>query len=53
MSDGVRKYIRKVAEGYIDGEDVDEERDAIWEMLTKEEQDEANQLVVDVFKEWM
>lgn len=49
--EAVTSYLRLVAREHVKGEDVDDERDAIWDVLTQEERDLANHVVEAVFGE--
>ncbi len=49
----VGQYMRVVVKRYIDDEDAEDERDAIWDRMNQAEKDEANRLVVLVFRDHM
>jgi phage pi2 protein 07 len=59
MSDLVKQYMRLVAAGHIEDTDDDEyqeivdKRDDVWYAMNLQERDEANQLVEDIFGEYI
>jgi hypothetical protein len=58
-TDRVKQYLRLLAAEHIDGgyeddeTDYSEERDTIWDTMTKAEQKTTNDLVRGVFGEWL
>lgn len=59
MSDKVKRYMRVVAKSHCEDLDQDqyeslvEERDELWERMSQEDRDTANQLVLDIFEEFL
>ncbi len=55
-TDLVKKYLSIVAAEHIDGNDdrdYSDERDQLWEEMTQEEKDTANDLVLGIFQQWV
>ncbi len=59
MSEKVKKYMRLVAKEHCESLDQDEyeslihERNDLWDEMDLDERDEANELVLDIFEEYL
>lgn len=49
----VRAYLRLVAREHIDGDDVTDERDELWDRMTEPQRDAANAVVIAIFEPWL
>lgn len=49
----VKAYLKAVARGHIDGDDIDAEKDAIWGRMTVNERCIANAVVSAVFEDYL
>ncbi|VTU01037.1 unnamed protein product [Gemmataceae bacterium] len=59
ITTAMREYLANIAERLIDASDMDEEQklidrnDRIWETFTQDEKDHLNELVEDIFGQWI
>lgn len=59
VTTGMREYLANVAEWLIESTDVDESerlkeaRDKLWQRMTQDERDYLNELVGDIFGQWL